>query len=338
MDASYSPIGLTLREAERLSLVPGIQPFKESNRIWVPPSDVKYRFLAGNGESLSGCGAWMWRGCLEDHVKHELSPGQLDLCGAPAEGFNVAEAYRASCGRMQCPVCYEKAAAKESVRISHRIMQYKVGKLLPIHMAVSVAERDWALPFLKMRKLAERLALESGLLGGSIMFHPFRKVNESEEYEQLHPDFSWRDAPACWYVSPHFHIIGFGWIHGERVREIYERTGWIVKNLGVRKPLPGQKVADAVRGTAHYQLSHCGVNERFHTVVWFGALAYNKMHCSPVPPEEHSCPECGAEMMALRFVDSELKDIVESSLMNEGFFNVSVGMFEYKPGLRDPGG
>jgi len=48
-------------------------------------------------------------------------------------------------------------------------------------------------------------------------------------------------------VSPHFHILGYGWVH--HVKENYESNGWIVKNLGIR---------NSVRATAHYQLSHCG--------------------------------------------------------------------------------
>jgi hypothetical protein len=192
--------------------------------------------------------------------------------------------------------------------------------------------------FSLMRKRAQKTLLEAGFLGGALIFHPFRKVNTDDDFEQLDPDFSWKDAPACWYISPHFHALGYGWIHGERVREIYAETEWIVRNHGVRIPLPGHTMEDAVRATALYQLSHCGVNKRFHTVIWFGALAYNKMHCSPCPPEEHKCPECGARFRRILWLDPELQSIVESNLEEEAVLMVPVGLFRYQKPIRDPGG
>lgn len=338
MSGVYGASAPTLRETENL-LQGGIQPQTRS-RLWVPRTDLRYRFLVGNGKSLDGCGRWMWRGCLdgEAHQKHEISAEQLNLFGAPAERIHVAEAYHASCGRLQCPVCYEKACGKEAAKIAHRIMEFRAGRMKPIHVAVSVPEVQWDLKFRKMRKLAYELAMEVGVIGGSIIFHPFRKWNEDDQEDSLKDGFSWKEAPACWYISPHFHIIGYGWIHGERVKSVYKRTSWIIKNLGVRNPLQGQTIQDAVRATAHYQLSHCGVNERFHTVVWFGALSYGKLHVAPIPEQKHECPLCGSEMRGLVFLDPATRAIVESNLKDEAVLMVPEGMFRYRDGSWDPGG
>ncbi|NIM44476.1 MAG: hypothetical protein GTO54_02405 [Nitrososphaeria archaeon] len=192
-------------------------------------------------------------------------------------------------------------------------------RLKAIHVVASPPERDVELlDFSGLRRRAYRMAMACGVFGGSIIFHPFRRFNEDDILEDVEEGFSHQRAPACWYLSPHFHIIGYGWVH--RVAENYVHNGWVIKNLGVRK---------SVRATAHYQLSHCGVNKRFHTVVWFGALSYGKLRAPPYPEQKHPCPMCGREMRRVRFVDPGDASIVESSLEEEELFYVDPGVFCY---------
>ena len=294
---------VTLSREERESLhSEGILPLTES-KDFVSRVDYRYRFLAGNGETLEGCGKWMWRGCLEH------------------ENIDIAEVYKASCGRLACPICYEKACAKEAVKIEHRIMSFKLKRrnLKPIHVTLSPSELDiQTLSFNGLRRRAEEIAVACGVFGGCIVFHPFRRYNEDDKAEDIATGFDWKEAPACWYVSPHFHILGYGWVH--HVKENYESNGWIVKNLGIR---------NSVRATAHYQLSHCGVNKNYHSVVWFGALSYNKLKVGKVPPQKHLCPFCAREMKKVAFVDEGMKGIVESSLEDEGIMAYPKGTFRY---------
>lgn len=245
----------------------------------------------------------------------------LNLDGVEIGGKDVVKAYKASCGRLSCPVCYEKACGKEALKIAHRIGRFKIKgrNLKPIHVVVSPPDSvvvAMGNDFPAFRKKAYKLAMECGVFGGCIIFHPFRKYNEDDLQENIEEGFSHKISPASWYLSPHFHIIGYGWVH--RVKEMHARSGWVVKNLGVRK---------SVRATALYQLSHCGVNERFHTVVWFGALACNKMSCPPLPPEEHKCPLCGSEMEKVIVKDGKSWDIVKSKLDQEGFYYFKHGLF-----------
>jgi hypothetical protein len=301
----YSPSGLTSskKKKEEPSHPEGILPVTKSKRDFVLPSDWRYRFLVGNGESLEGCGRWMWRGCLEH------------------KDVDVAKAYNASCGRLACPVCYEKACGKKAVRIEHRVLSFglKNRNLRPTHVAVSPSELDvQTLSFNALRRRAEEIAMACGVLGGCIVFHPFRRYNEDDFVEDIQQGFDWKEAPACWYVSAHFHIIGYGWIRG--TKENFEATGWIVKNLRVRK---------SVRSTAHYILSHCGINDRFHTVVWFGVLSYNKLKVGKLPDQEHLCPFCGQDMKKIEFVDPEYGRRVESSLESECIRAYPKGTFRY---------
>jgi hypothetical protein len=313
----------------------GILPSTEStSRDWVSRSDFRYRSLAGNGDFLSGCGKWMVKGCLEDHSRFSLTEGQLDLSGGVATDFDVVEAFKASCGRLACPVCYEKACAKEAIRIEHRTAQFclKGRNLKPIHVVVSPSEADLSvLLYPALRAKAYAMALKCGMIGGSMIVHPFRLYNEDDKLEDLKDGFSHMSAPAAWYLSPHFHIIGYGWIHG--TAENYAQSGWIVKNVGIR---------ESVRATAMYQLSHCGVSENFHSVTWFGALSYNKLKVKPVPEKDDSCPVCASlgresvfkPVSVVALNNDGFSAILESTFEEEGIYYVDKGLFEYTPSKR----
>jgi len=296
--------------------------------VLLPWTDLRISFLSGHGcEPKSTCGAWKWKGCLDyaEHQKHELFDGQKTFDGVAATRVGSVKAIKMSCGRLACPVCYEKACARKAVKIEHRMLQFKIkGRdLKAFHLAVS-PPRDLDIPMSKMRKLAEEIAMSCGVIGGSIIVHHLRKVKEDDFKEDLDEGFSWRDDISPWYFSPHFHIICFGWI--KHVAENYSKSGWVVRNLGVRK---------SIRSTALYQLSHCYVRAGMHSVAWFGALSYNKLnHLKPCPPESHPCPICKAEMKPVVFIDPMMKAIVQSNLEKEEVFIVDEGLFRYSDAPR----
>lgn len=118
-----------------------------------------------------------------------------------------------------------------------------------------------------------KLSKTVGLYGGLSIFHPFRCDT------------------AEWYWSPHFHTIGYGWIHG--TKEVYEDQGWVIKNIGVRK--------DVVR-VVSYALSHAGIREGNHAVTWFGELSYAKLKVELEPDDENKCPFCLSPLVLLQWV------------------------------------
>jgi hypothetical protein len=203
---------------------------------------------------------------VEDH------PPGLD--GRPG-GAVIVSLFRRSCGRASCPVCFEKWAGLQGRRAEHRLKRFQVSLARfrkVIHVAVSVARCDWALEYPGLRRKAYKLARFVGVRGGCVVFHP------------------WRKKGSEWVWSPHFHMLGFGWISGERVREVHKGEGWLIKNVGVRK---------RPRAVLAYLLSHAGIHPHRQTVTWFGALSYNKFSCSPYVPEEEVCPVCGGSMKPL---------------------------------------
>lgn len=231
--------------------------------------------LPGHGTAYKDCGSKRYRGCthVEDHIQNEL--------GQKTEGKIYVEIYHRNCRRPECPICYEKWAGKEAVKIEHRLKYFwKRGKV--IHVTVSPSEKDVLnMPYEKLRRKMYQIAQSRGIKGGSAIWHPFRET----------------DA-GTWYFSPHFHILGFGWV--KNAKQGYEKDGWIVKNIQ-----DGEKERSVIR-TALYQLSHCGIDKKHHPVSWFGVCSYSAAKRSNIvipklESKKHICPCCGAELVQLLY-------------------------------------
>jgi hypothetical protein len=266
--------------------------------LGILPISEKYQVgdwsLPGHGVAYSDCGDLKFRGCL--NVSEHSS---LD---SSISGKAYVEGYYRSCNRKECPTCYETWASLEASRAEYRLLSFCQSKALvrevfsisdddrrykyverafrsarrkPIHVIYSIPKRLWGWDITKLRPSLYKIAKDTGLYGGCSIFHPFRENAQTKK----------------WYFSPHFHIVGFGWIR--RVKSLYEATGWIIKNAGVRK---------TVHGTLLYQLSHAGVNAKRHVVTWFGALSYNKLRVDPRPVVKPVCPLCESELVCLLFV------------------------------------
>ena len=245
--------------------------------------------LVGRGESYDDCGKTLVFGCLnvEEHTQAHLDKEVV--------GKVFLDLRKRACLRSVCPICYEKWAGKEAHKIEYRLSQWRSsGKA--IHLMISVPRGLWHVPLEDLRPRIYKVARRVGFFGGSCIVHPFRqkcRVCHSPKDTFTERCLSCGCSQFSWVFNPHFHLIGFGWIRGDRVKEQYEKSGWITKNLGVR---------DSVFSTAHYQLSHCGTKEGKHSVTWFGRLSYNKLKVVPEIVEKRTCPLCGADLVRLLWV------------------------------------
>jgi hypothetical protein len=230
--------------------------------------------LPGHGQKYDDCGTWRARGCPHSEAHNQ----SLD---EDVSGKIYVEFYHRSCNRAECPVCYEKWAGLGAKKINHKLTHlWKFGKVC--HFTVSPSEKDVLnLPYPKLREKAYRIAKSRGIKGGSVIWHPFRE----------HDD-------GTWYFSPHFHIIGFGWVQNSA--ELYKKDGCIVKKI-----LDGKKERSVFK-TAMYQLSHCGidVHGKHNPVSWFGVASSAGKNRPKIPEmerEKHLCPGCGEELIQLRY-------------------------------------
>ena len=95
-------------------------------------------------------------------------------------------------------------------------------------------------------------------------------------------DHKWRfdKSDLTPIYSPHKHLICFGWIKKNASELIKEQLGIDVIYHKVRNGTLRNRVD--VFAVAFYQLSHCAVNHRKHSLQWFGDLANNKLSNNPV--------------------------------------------------------
>lgn len=222
--------------------------------------------LVGSGEAYANCGSFYTVGCLnvDEHIGSNLD-------GVNMTGKAYLERHKKSCHRPLCPTCWDDWANREKDKATERLKAFvlKGRNLKPIHLTVSIPHVDYGLSLQKMRQKVYDALKRVRCIGGMLIYHPKRQEK----------------ASGTWYFSPHFHVLGYGWIVD--VRQNYVYSGYVVKNIGIRK---------TVEGTIFYQLSHCGIAEKKHTVTWFGALAYNRLNVVSNEKEKSVCPICGHDL------------------------------------------
>jgi len=216
--------------------------------------------LPATKDAHDWCGKWSTMGCL-DIKAHK---------NTEAHGKGFVKTFQRSCYRADCETCFKKWMARDSNKSTRRIEKYeKLSGKKAKHIIISVPKWLYYKPKKELAKESYKILKDVGCIGGTTIFHPFRYKKELRE----------------WHYSPHFHVIGFGWI--ECVTENYQRNGWVVKNKGFR---------DSTFATIYYQLSHAGIKKNNHTLVWFGDLSYSKLKVEKEEIEANICPYCKAKL------------------------------------------
>jgi len=286
--------------------------------------------LVGNGASYELCGH-IWydegKGCLEvqDHPDRNV---YVRLVAGTCFRFECPVCYEKTCARQAGRIAERFERIPKAQGSRDRSAEASVPGLgRPIHLVVSVPEAEAHLVdgqtlschggkfklksnFSMLRAKAYKLAKKAGFKGGACIFHPFAndKMHEDTQEEAIWDmsqegvDLKWlkgyfekQDRHVnFWYKRPHFHFIGYGWIEG--TEDIEAKTGWVVRNLGVR---------ESVYNTALYQLSHAGVKKGVQVVTWMGCMSnstYHKLRPYPEGPRgESKCTECGAVLRPVRW-------------------------------------
>jgi len=266
------------------------------------PYFIDADFLEKNGyanpdDDKSHCGMWVYFGC-ENVKKHKLE-NQTNL---PSNSVNPVfiKPTKINCNRLRCSECYTRAAYFRSVKISKRIREFQNTEeyynlnsrsrdlSIPIHVIVS-PNLEINDTYVSIRKRVVRLLEKVGVIGGVLVVHHFRCEDRKYDKNGLH-----------------FHCIGYArnnLVDGKEVSRQFEKENIIVKNLGKRI---------SVRKTASYLLSHCSVNEKYHSITWFGKLSYSQLK-SPGPnvtdiadsERIRCCPICQERLVRLDYVGTD---------------------------------
>ena len=204
------------------------------------------------------CGEWSFRGCLN-------IPGHRN---SECQDKVFVKTFQKSCFRADCSTCWKKWLGRESNKSTRRIEKYENQSNKSVkHIIISAPKWLYGKEKKVLAKTAYAVLKEVGAEGGCMIFHPFR-YNKQKMY---------------WYYSPHFHVLGFGWVDGATVAEVHSKQGWIIKNKGTR---------DSTFATLYYILSHAGIKKHSHALTWFGALSYSKLVIEDCDNSSRKCPYC----------------------------------------------
>lgn len=183
-------------------------------------------------------------------------------CGCTRKAFPY------SCNNINCPECYINSILetcdRETDRFSHILqLLYDKGFRKPYlrHVVYSPPKNENALhnsyEYNKAWNKVKNIVKEFNW-SGMVIFHPYRRARD--EFDNL-------IVPHVLVYSPHWHIIGHGWIpqwFGKRYDAIFESI----------RVIYNQK---QLYNTIKYLLTHAGYYPDKHITRWFGQYSYNKL-------------------------------------------------------------
>jgi len=246
-----------------------------------------YKMPASNKEKSHGwCGTWGFRGCLNSD-KHP-------------DKKHYVKRYLKSCYQPLCPTCKNPWLYREAKAATKRIEYYeKQSGMPPKHVVWSPARYNpiFYKPLKVLRKACYAAMKEINFKDSSVIFHAYRS--------RMYKGFK------QWYYSPHFHLIGFGWVEG--TKEYHAKNNTVVVNLGVR---------DSVYATFVYQLSHCAIKKGRHSLTWIGNLSYSKLKPPKEDDKDDRCPFCNEMLVNLEICSGYDPPMEESDfgLFDQGCF------------------
>ncbi|AJM92193.1 hypothetical protein [Nitrosopumilus piranensis] len=169
-------------------------------------------------DGKESCGKWKINGCLESDLH--------------SHGGGYVKKTIQRCNYKGCKKCATNSIQREANSITNRLMTFcnlknnrKVylkenrSRIL-LHNIVSIPFEEHSLYLTKdgrkkLRAKAIKYLKEFDIDGGVMIDHPYRFSKDLESAR----------------LSPHLHLIVTGWLDGQKVKELYEKTGWIVTNV-----------------------------------------------------------------------------------------------------------
>jgi uncharacterized protein with PIN domain len=167
--------------------------------------------IVGHGPVTNkNCGRFLYYQICSHPELHNITT----LEGGNFRGKTAVHFVFHHCDSYECPICYSKGwAFREAQRITQRIKAASQGFTdeygvkfsalgLAEHIVISVPSSDYGLPYEKLKAKVLKIAYSRGIIGGSMVFHPFR-------YRKFDVFKGGIRNMRGFYFSPHFHVIGF---------------------------------------------------------------------------------------------------------------------------------
>jgi hypothetical protein len=233
----------------------------------------------------------------------------VDRC--PVDGYIKKGFY--SCHNYECPVCYKSAAHQAGLRVEDRLSgvskelrRFGVKTGYPVHVIFSPREGVFTpsdgIP--EMRRVVYDLARVVGMIGGVVVFHPYRilpgikaelvshnlKGDPMKYWDLVRLDVlglgSWKNYV---YWSPHFHVVGYFPEVKMKSDEFQRLHDWSYKNIGV---------TDSICATVTYILTHHAHKKGYTGYTYFGHFSYScaKIVKTLYDEEPVLCPHCCAHL------------------------------------------
>lgn len=278
--------------------------------VETPPFSYGDFQLVGHGKVTNeDCGRYLYdMGCMRVDLHNKIMMVKLRVGKEEKIVSTINRVYRKHvfnyCHRPTCPTCHKFGWASRLARkIEVRLLEASKRFGQPEHIIATVNPSYYGLSYAQLREKIKQMLRARGVIGGVMIFHPFR-FNERQ----------------FWYWSPHFHVLGFilGGYKCRRCKKIEKSGKCGIENVGCNgfvnrnyreyeKDCCIFKVKGERRtlwGTARYQLDHSGVDvtkKRFHVAVWFGCCSYRKLKVK-VEDRKSVCPCCLHDLERLRYV------------------------------------
>ena len=256
-DEALQLSGYTKIDKSKLKKESDEKPLTNTGRMWASA-------LMGIWKTMMDIDGWKLPATFDPY--NICGKGGFKTCSID----NVGKRFVYHCGRIGCQICAKRAGARIAKKIERRIWLYslRIQKLskgrknpLPSHIieAIDPKSKFWNYSKEKQNRLLKEMRIIAGMTGGCVINHlwAFDKID-------LTP-----------FKRPHKHLIAFGWLEEDASQLIKEKLKIDVVYHKVKNGT--LRTRFDVFAVAYYQLSHCAVNHRKHSLQWFGRLANNKL-------------------------------------------------------------
>lgn len=287
------------------------------------------------------------------------SAGLAHIVACKKDPTHYARGTQKHCRRPGCPICsyyqyiqHKTPEQMQKLEAAVKDIRHNVGWKYAVrqHVEISPPKKRWLEAVTpdgaeRLRKEAEKHLMAAGFAGGLLVEHWYRQngTNDSDVLPQEYVPEAENDGDKhAARFGPHFHALGMGYIDPIKVKQIYEKTGWVIKALRTGKNTI--KNAAEMSAVLVYIKSHaCILSEDSPrqyarlppSINWFGACSRRKQtrvgSIREFTPQ--ICPECG-EPLHLYDVHGTNNDITDGGVLCRPFDFPIYGRYADRGRLR----